>query len=254
MIPLSVDLLMAIMGYKNLSKLSKDIQERIKRLEYGELSEAELESLVQDSRDGSERLLVLRYKFHDVRTKQEEKNESLKGEIPVHFKMEAKEEIKPDVSPNQVSLIDAIEDVQSEQKVELPQQQALDLDEPIEPRDKEEVVEEELEELEELGELEESENGNGLVEEDASLVEVHEKAPIANLKKEISLNLKFRFINELFKGDSDAYNAFIDGLDEQKNKKAADKLVESDGRSKFEWEAESEEVELFLELVERRFM
>ena len=82
------------MGHRNLSQLSKAIQEKIKRLEFGELKSSELDELVEESRDLYDRLTVIRYRYYEEKVKERNKEEGLKGEIPVPFRMETEEEEK----------------------------------------------------------------------------------------------------------------------------------------------------------------
>ena len=109
--------------FKRLQQLAQDLQEKLQALSGGNLSATELENMTEHSRELYERLVVLRFKaFADE-----------VGEAnPVHEEAVAKEEIvaappitfkidepRLDVAPNQVSLIDAIEEVTKEEKVDV---------------------------------------------------------------------------------------------------------------------------------------
>ena len=244
------------MGHRNLSKLGKDVQDRIKRLEFGELKASELDELVEDARDLYDRLTVLRYRYYDEKVKAKKKKENLKGEIPLLFKMEGDAEANeekdipnnPEISPNQTSLIDAIEEIQTEDVSEPVQEEKSEPKETKKEAKKPKVETPKVEELNFDQEVPVS------TDEEESLVEKMERAPITNLKKEIALNQKFRFINELFDGKADEYNSLINQIDSASDLDAAMKLVNEQGRSKYSWNEEIEEVEQFTDLVERRFL
>ncbi|KAB2918029.1 MAG: hypothetical protein F9K23_02455 [Bacteroidetes bacterium] len=80
-----------------------------------------------------------------------------------------------------------------------------------------------------------------------------QQTPIHDLKKAISINKKFEFINQLFKGDHEAYAKSIHYINGLTNGNEADTFFRNLKRE-FSWD---EENKLFLELadmVRRRFM
>lgn len=236
------------MAFKNLSKLSKDLQDGIKRLEFGEMNSSEIDQLADDARELHERLTILRYKYHESQVRIEESKENLKGEIPVLFRMEEDENGENDISNNQTSLIDAIEEVSVEEDIKNP--------DPVVDTKKEEapVVKPKQAELVASPKKSSKNNSDGQISMDDSLVEKLENAPIANLKKEISLNLKFRFINELFDGNADEYNKAIDLLDGMESLDEAKNFLSGQVKSDYDWNEEKEEVGIFDELLQRRYI
>jgi hypothetical protein len=87
---------------------------------------------------------------------------------------------------------------------------------------------------------------------DLNLASKHLSTPISDLTKEISLNKKFGFINELFKGNMEQYHQAIQQLNSAGSwNKAKDQLDQL--HSRFEWDAEDSLVQDFLELVKRRW-
>lgn len=85
------------------------------------------------------------------------------------------------------------------------------------------------------------------------LVSKLQQTPIHDLKKAISINKKFEFINQLFKGDHEAYAKSIHYINGLTNGNEADTFFRNLKRE-FSWD---EENKLFLELadmVRRRFM
>lgn len=78
--------------------------------------------------------------------------------------------------------------------------------------------------------------------------------PLADIKKAISLNLKFQFINELFGGDAVAFEAAIFKLNTAPDAKTAMHVLEHELLSARGWDVESK---VFLDLhtlVERRYL
>ena len=78
--------------------------------------------------------------------------------------------------------------------------------------------------------------------------------PLPDIKKAISLNLKFQFINELFSGDAAAFEAAIFKLDTATDGKTAMTVLEHELLSARGWDVESK---VFLDLhtlVERRYL
>lgn len=89
-------------------------------------------------------------------------------------------------------------------------------------------------------------------EEAGSLAEKLEKSPISNLKSAIGLNRKFQFINTLFDGDNERYDASIKLLNQDQSLQEAKTWVSSNVPQSFEDEDDSAVLDAFMDLVERR--
>ncbi len=90
--------------------------------------------------------------------------------------------------------------------------------------------------------------------EDTSLIEMLKHTPISDLKSAIGINEKFQFINELFGGNYEDYNASIDLLNKCKSFTDAEIFIAENIFDKYTWEAENRNVADFMDLVERRFL
>ena len=78
--------------------------------------------------------------------------------------------------------------------------------------------------------------------------------PIQELVKAISISKKFEFINELFKGNADAYKACISSVESAGSFEAAANFIESNVADTYAWdENENLAAEFFL-LVKRRYL
>jgi len=79
------------------------------------------------------------------------------------------------------------------------------------------------------------------------------RKPVVDLLKAIGINDKFRYINELFDGNSNEYNIAINQINACSEYTDADRYV-ANIREIYHWSDESEVVSLFMDLVERRFL
>ncbi|RYF53280.1 MAG: hypothetical protein EOO39_41000, partial [Cytophagaceae bacterium] len=87
----------------------------------------------------------------------------------------------------------------------------------------------------------------------ATLGDSLQKATSGSLAKGISLNQKFRFINQLFNGSADAYNEAIAELDQMTNYGQALDLISYRYANQFMWNMDSDEVTELVEILKRRF-
>jgi hypothetical protein len=78
----------------------------------------------------------------------------------------------------------------------------------------------------------------------------HISTPVSSLPKAIGINDKFRFIKELFGGDSDLYNETIKKLDAIGSLVSAISYIESN----FSWDKNSDSVKQLITLIRRRYM
>ena len=87
----------------------------------------------------------------------------------------------------------------------------------------------------------------------ATLGDSLQKTVTGSVAKGISLNQKFRFINQLFNGSADAYNEAIADLDQMTNYGQALDLISYRYANQFSWNMESDEVTELVEILKRRF-
>jgi hypothetical protein len=227
--------------YTRLSELAAEIEFNVQLLTAGKLSTVELETLTEQTRELFERLVVLRYKAYDESVNGVSKTTSIVEEIsPVET---VREEVKWE-STNQVSLIDAIEEVtksepvaplftfQSEQREEAPISNTLF----------------------DLAALPATESVNEMLAKTMgareTLAESLEHKPISDLKEAITLNQRFQFSRELFKGNNQDYELAIDHLNRTSREDAL--LHVELLRSKYGWSSDSAITSDFMLLIERR--
>lgn len=138
----------------------------------------------------------------------------------------------------------------STQEEEQPQEQNT----PIEA--KEEVEEQSQEavgnDLHEKFKAQATQEAEGSLHE--ALAEKKEKqAPRIKIKGTIPLNLKFRFLNELFNGDANAFEEAIDTIDGTEDYHTAISVVKRQYMSKFDWDLGEDTTREFLSMVSRRY-
>lgn len=76
--------------------------------------------------------------------------------------------------------------------------------------------------------------------------------PLQDLKKSIGINEKFKFTNELFKGNAQQYNEAISFLSSSKTLEEAKSHID-DLISKYSWQKDTPVFQSFLLLVKRKF-
>lgn len=256
--------------FKRLQELARELQNKLEALSGGKLSATELENMTEHSRELYERLVVLRFKaFADEVSDSNPMSEEVvaKEEIvaapPITFKID---EPRIDVAPNQVSLIDAIEEVTKVEKVEVVVNEEK-IEEKVEEGVEETIAEVESEpiQIREVRELQppksaqvvaggypESLNdqlvrGMGVKE---TLADRLEHNPIPDLKKAITLNQRFQFSRELFKGNNQEYEVAVEKLNSIDRDDAMRHLDSL--KNKYAWNNESSIASDFINLVERR--
>jgi hypothetical protein len=252
-----------------LRELTNAVSASIEKLQSGNLSRTELEKLTEQSKELYERLIVLRYLAYQTEIKgvepeiSEEITKDVQEEIPViNFKIE---ELKNE-GPVQVSLIDAIEEV-TKTEIEVPfstpvveAEKSLEQEHVNEHQDEVEV---ESTPPKPATTLNEFINFNSQKESlhERLAKEIHrpesigsalEHNPIPDLKRAITLNQRFQFSKELFKGNNQDYEVAIDKLNSVSRDEALKHLELL--RNKYAWNSESLVAHDFVDLVERRHL
>jgi DNA-binding ferritin-like protein len=220
-------------SFKTIEKIAAHITSGIADLENGNLNEDALNNLLLYVQELQERLVVLRYKAYEeqadvIKRKKKKKEEKIKT-------------VAPEIPPNQISIIDAIEKQHLvEKKVEVPKKPAFAPQVQI-------AVEEKVAEKAPVKRV--------LDQQPAfTLADKLQKSPIADLSKAIGINQKFLFINELFKQNADEFHVAIEKLNSCSDFDSAQVYLKETFFEKYSWDAEDRNVSNFLDLVERRYL
>jgi hypothetical protein len=244
------------MPYKTIKDLVKEVDAFVNLLNEGKLELKDIENLHGASRELYERITLVRYKAIE-----KESNPKF-AVIPP-----AVEEVLP---PRQV------ENTETEKKAEADKpteetKPAISFKLNMQPS--EEAAEKQPEAVEEVKVEEVSKNQISLLDEiearssekslnekfalsgqQGTLADKLKKQPIKDLKESIGLNQKFLFMNELFQGENIAYNEALDRLNSFPGFNEARTYMVTELSEKYRWDGDSEFVQSFMELVERRYL
>ncbi len=293
-------------GYTRINELVASLNAALQDMEQGRLGAQGLERITEDARELYERLVVLRHKVREARAalaarSAEERPAAVvpRPEAPPVEPAKAgpaaqpsiRLDTRPDISPRQTSLIDAIaehEEVPAlkpkAQEPEKPkgQEQAQAQGKPTEPekpkgQEQAQVqakpTEPEKPKVQEQAQAQAkpAEQEKPKVQEQVqaqaapasapapaptkgpSLAEKLEHAPIADIGKAITLSQKFLFLAELFGGRTEDYNKAIDTINGHKAFEEAKRYLDGEVLVHLKKAPDPEALASFLDLMERRF-
>jgi len=258
-----------------LKELSEELHSNINELLSGNMTPEQTQHLVELCSELYEKLIVLRFKAFSETNTPAEKMQAV---------LETVEPIKIDTAPvqtpielvNQVNLIDAIKEVeQVAEQVPSEDSNASQEEEEEEEGDDEDIVfqlipnEEPVVETpvvsiaseapkqeEPKAEVKPPVSLNDTFKENAaqqaSIAKKLEGSPISDLKKNISLNQRFQFCKDLFKGNNQDYEETVAKLNST-NREEALRILQN-LKVKYSWNLESMAAKDFTDLVNRRYM
>jgi hypothetical protein len=268
-----------------LKELSEELHTNINELLSGNMSPEQTQHLVELCSELYEKLIVLRFKaFSESSTPAEKMQAVLENVEPIKI------DITPSPTPvelvNQVNLIDAIKEVEqvvaqdanalqdvtqvatqvaaqgaSQEEEEEDEDedivfQLIPNDEPVVETPTMTVVPEAPKQEEQKAEVRPMVSLNDTFKENASqqatIAKKLEESPIADLKKNISLNQRFQFCKDLFKGNNQEYEVTLEKLNNT-NRDEAMRVIQT-LRDKYSWNPDSMAVKDFTDLVNRRYM
>ncbi len=85
------------------------------------------------------------------------------------------------------------------------------------------------------------------------LIEILKESPVKDLRKAIGINDRFLFINELFRGDENAYERSIKTINNFSIYPEAEFWISRELKLKLNWNEESQAIKQFDQLIRRRF-
>ncbi len=241
--------------YRNLKKLINSLSNNLEALENGNLSVADLYSLLDDARNVHERIAILHYLAIEREVKQEEN----KG---IRFNFSAVEE-QEEISPNQTNLIDAIKvekHVEAVRKSIGEQQPLFEVDaaakeaipkDNIQKENQEKSVENQPEQKPEGLSINDRFSSNA---EQPTLADKLGQQPIKDLTQAIGLNQKFLFMNDLFEGENEKYKEAIETINNFSDFSQANQYINGSLKQQYNWDNEGVSTQKFMDLVKRRFL
>jgi hypothetical protein len=254
-----------------LKELSDDLHNNINELLSGNMTPAQTQHLVELCSELYEKLIVLRFKaFTETITPAEKMQAVLETSEPI--KIDTTPVSTPPELANQVNLIDAIKEVEQDVSQDsskdasalqdVAQDSSKDVAQDASQEDEDEdivfqlipndepVIEAPKGEVKPMVSLNDTfkENAN----QQASIAKKLEGSPISDLKKNISLNQRFQFCKDLFKGNNQEYEVTLEKLNNT-NRDEAMRILQT-LRDKYSWNPESMAAKDFTDLVNRRYM
>jgi len=254
-----------------LKELSEELHTNINELLSGNMSPEQTQHLVELCSELYEKLIVLRFKaFSESSTPAEKMQAVLENVEPI--KIDTTPSPTPVELVNQVNLIDAIKEVEqvvargpaegaSQEEEEEDEDedivfQLIPNDEPVVETPTMTVVPEAPKQEEQKAEVRPMVSLNDTFKENASqqatIAKKLEESPIADLKKNISLNQRFQFCKDLFKGNNQEYEVTLEKLNNT-NRDDAMRVIQT-LKDKYSWNPDSMAVKDFTDLVNRRYM
>ncbi len=272
-----------------LKELSEELHTNINELLSGNMSPEQTQHLVELCSELYEKLIVLRFKaFTETITPAEKMQAVLETSEPI--KIDTTPVSTPPELANQVNLIDAIkeveqvvaqdstkdanalqdamqdstkdanalQDVSQDSTKDVAQDASQDEDEDNDDEDivfqlipnDEPAIEAPKGEVKPMVSLNDTfkENAN----QQATIAKKLEGSPISDLKKNISLNQRFQFCKDLFKGNNQEYEVTLEKLNNT-NRDEAIRVLQT-LKDKYSWNPDSMAVKDFTDLVNRRYM
>ena len=226
------------------------------------LSNKWLESMLKETQELTSILTIYQF-LHDL---PEDENLQIEFLELAEKEAEAKKETEiPNYGDEIMKEIDEFDtqvavDVESEE-VENEVEENVDKAEEVNPNSipvkEEEETEEEVEEVESedipVQEEKPAEVNDLVANKDASLADKLSKKSIVKLADSIALNERFLYSNELFNGNMEAFKRALTELDHIASLDDAKRFIEVQLKEENNWSMDSEIVQGFISLVERRF-
>ncbi len=274
-----------------LKELSDDLHNNINELLSGKMSPEQTQHLVELCSELYEKLIVLRFKaFTETITPAEKMQAVLETSEPI--KIDTTPVSTPPELANQVNLIDAIKEVEQVAEQDPAEDVSQDSTKDVaqdanasqdstkdvaqdanalqdstkdasqdEDNDDEDIVFQLIPNDEPAieapkGEVKPMVSLNDTFKENAnqqaSIAKKLEGSPISDLKKNISLNQRFQFCKDLFKGNNQEYEVQLEKLNNTTREEAL-RIIQS-LKEKYSWTPESMAAKDFTDLVNRRYM
>ena len=262
-----------------MNEINAKLQEKLSKLENGELELSELESLVQDARELYERLLIVKYKAYEnygepaSEAKEVNAEEPIKKSVVTETKEEENEEAidfsaiidEPEEQPSFdfSGISETVEEVEEKVEAQIETKEEKKETEMIPSEDIKSFSEEvetkpdsfpkssgTKDQPADLTSLNDQMQGG---DDDLSLRKKLQSTPVSDLKSEISIAKKFEYITFMFEGKNEKYEEAIADLNNcADGEEAKNKLNEYS--TQYNWDLENKSIIKFVELVERRYL
>ncbi|MEN9394242.1 MAG: hypothetical protein RL362_463 [Bacteroidota bacterium] len=235
-----------------LQSLAQQLADQLNGLYSGKNKKDSLEQMVNNSRELYERLIVLRHKAYEQEV-QPTPTESIEVEMPV-FTLDLEESV------NDVPAMEPETSIAFEPEVEAQEEiSSIEITPEIEVDTRQVNLMDMIEEVIQEKTTPPAEDNTPIIslneilaqqQTQHTILKALEKAPIEDLKKSITMNQRFQFARELFKGDSEQYELSISELNNASSEKAME--IFENMKRKWGWDTTSIAFIELEELVQRR--
>ncbi len=230
-----------------IQDIIKQLEELGTKLEAGRLEAEEVVEMADLSRDLYERLVVIRHKSYEDLIREEKE-----AEVVEEPSAEASE-IDPVATEREV-ITEAI----SEEEPESNTDQDEEVRGPVIPMGSADVSPNQIsliDSIEEIKRMEQSLNDKFHEKsEEKSLAQKLKQKPIEDMVGAIGINLKFRFISQLFNDDQTAFEVSIQKLNTFGSYIEADEFIQNTLSEQYGWNPKDPVVKELVDLAQRRYL
>lgn len=237
-----------------IQDIIKQLEEFGTKLEAGRLGAEEVIEMADLSRDLYERLVVIRHKSYEDLIREEREADAVAESEESPTQEEVNE---PEPSPV-ASEKEIISEAISEEEPEPNSDRDEEVSGPVIPMGSAEISPNQIsliDSIEEIKRMEQSLNDKFQEKSDEkSLAQKLKQKPIEDLPTAIGINLKFRFINQLFNDDQAAFEASVVKLNSFGSYIEADEYIQNTLSEQYGWNPKDPVVKELVDLAQRRYL
>ncbi|HKL39709.1 MAG TPA: hypothetical protein VJ894_03470 [Cryomorphaceae bacterium] len=239
--------------FMTIQDIINQLEELGAKLEAGRLGSEEVIEMADLSRDLYERLVVIRHKSYEDLIREERDAEVV--EEPAAGPLdETLEPETPPVSSEKEVITEAI----SEKEPEPNSDRDVEVTGPVIPMGSAEISPNQIsliDSIEEIKRMEQSLNDKFQEKsEEKSLAQRLKQKPIEDLTSSIGINMKFRFITQLFNEDKAAFEVSVQKLNSFGSYIEADEYIQNTLSEQYGWNPKDPVVKELIDLAQRRYL
>jgi len=239
--------------FMTIQDIINQLEELGAKLEAGRLGSEEVIEMADLSRDLYERLVVIRHKSYEDLIREERDAEVV--EEPAAGPLD--ETLEPETPPV-LSEKEVITEAISEKEPEPNSDRDLEVTGPVIPMGSAEISPNQIsliDSIEEIKRMEQSLNDKFQEKsEEKSLAQRLKQKPIEDLTSSIGINMKFRFITQLFNEDKAAFEVSVQKLNSFGSYIEADEYIQNTLSEQYGWNPKDPVVKELIDLAQRRYL
>ena len=240
--------------FMTIQDIIEQLEEFGTKLEGGRLGDEEVIEMADLSRDLYERLVVIRHKSYENLIREEKEAETVEEPEASPVPEEVHEPEPSPVASEKEIISEAISDKEPESESDLDEE----VSGPVIPMGSAEISPNQIsliDSIEEIKRMEQSLNDKFQEKSDEkSLAQKLKQKPIGDLQTSIGINLKFRFISQLFNDDQVAFEASVVKLNSFGSYIEADEYIQNTLSEQYGWNPKDPVVKELVDLAQRRYL